>query len=577
MCVSSKKIEQKAVTKINDLIDKIETADSNIQKNDRTISWDGTIDFYNGTIDSKDNYEFSVDVQVKGRTKYTKKLNDKISFDLSISDLKNYLKKDGTIFFLVAFLKDTEKFNIYYLSLLPYDINKLLKEEKNHLKSVKVKMKKLKDSDDLENICRNFQLNKEIQKRMRKELFNQNNLRTSNTKFVEFSIWEKNLTSPINLIGTKQYFYAMNEDNYPIGVNIGTISKLLEKMKNMVIYDYDKEIVYTDIIKETNSNGIKISFGKAFYFDFQANTFNIKISGTFKERLKQLKFVLKAIKNKGFYINNEVILIEGALPNTFEEQINQYINFEKILEKHNITKDLKFDEWDDKDFDKINIWLSAIDDGVVLNLESNINLIGSIQIKDLRLSILAIKETENDKFKVESLWNIENHNKYHFKYSGQNKEIETNVLYLILNKEAYMSDDINIEEMKKVIKESDLKKEEYNLLNLQVLEILKAYDLNKNAKLLEYAEWLVTILIEKDKDSYEVYYINYCQILKRNGKLTEAEMVELIKIKENTNNLEVKLWCNVLLENKIEANILLKSFDEKSIELLKKYPIAKFL
>lgn len=577
MSISSKKIEQKAVTKINELIDKIETADSNIQKNDRTISWDGTIDFYNGTIDSKDNYEFSVDVQVKGRTKYTKKLNDKISVDLSISDLKNYLKKDGTIFFLVAFLKNTEDFNIYYLSLLPYDINKLLKEGQNYLKSVKVKMKKLKDSDDLENICRNFQLNKEIQKRMRKELFNQNNLRTSNTKFVEFSIWEKNLASPINLIGTKQYFYAMNEDNYPIGVNIGTISKLLEKMENMVIYDYDKEIVYTDIIKKTNSNGIKISFGKAFYFDFQANTFNIKISGTFKERLKQLKFVLKAIKNKGFYINNEVILIEGTLPNTFEEQINQYINFEKILEKHNITKDLKFDEWDDKDFDKINIWLSAIDDGVVLNLESNINLIGSIQIKDLRLSILAIKETENDKFKVESLWNIENHNKYHFKYSGQNKEIETNVLYLILNKEAYMSDDINIEEMKKVIKESDLKKEEYNLLNLQVLEILKAYDLNKNAKLLEYAEWLVTILIEKDKDSYEVYYINYCQILKRNGKLTEAEMVELIKIKENTNNLEVKLWCNVLLENKIEANILLKSFDEKSIELLKKYPIAKFL
>ena len=48
--VSSKKVEQCAVSKINDLINQINSADSHLQNNDKTISWDGTIDFYDGNI-----------------------------------------------------------------------------------------------------------------------------------------------------------------------------------------------------------------------------------------------------------------------------------------------------------------------------------------------------------------------------------------------------------------------------------------------------------------------------------------------------------------------------------------------
>lgn len=36
--ISSKKTEQRAITKINELIDKIESADGHIQSNDKSIS-----------------------------------------------------------------------------------------------------------------------------------------------------------------------------------------------------------------------------------------------------------------------------------------------------------------------------------------------------------------------------------------------------------------------------------------------------------------------------------------------------------------------------------------------------------
>ena len=576
MNISSKKTEQKAITKLNQLIDCIETADSNIQKNDKTISWDGTIDFYKGKIDLKDNYEFSVDVQVKGRTKYKKKLNDKDSFDLPVIDLKNYLKKDGTILFQVVFKKNSEEYKIYYASLLPYDIHKLLKENSTYLNTVKIKMKELKNSNHLENICRNFQLNREKQKRMTNRMFSQNNLLTNKSKTVEFSIWEKNLISPVELIGTEQYLYTMNEDNYPIGVNLGIISDLVEELTSITISDFSKEFVYNNVKRETNLSDSKITFGKGFYFDLKKSTFNVKIVGTFKERLKQLKFIVKAFKDKGFYINNEIFKLEEPIPYEFEERLNQYINFEKILKKHNIKNDLKFDEWNDKDFDKLNIWLSAIEDGVLLGLACDTDLIGSIQIKDLRLSII-VKEDKNNKFKVESLWNIKDHNKYYFRYDSYDKVVETNMLYLILNKEAYMSDDINIDEMKEVIKSHNFKKEEFLLLNLQVLEILKAYDCTAKHELLEYAEWLINILLQNDEESYEIHYINYCQILKRDDRLTAKEMIKLIEIKETTKNLETKLWCNVLLENKIEVNILLKSLDEETLKFFKQYPISIYL
>ena len=56
---------------------------------------------------------------------------------------------------------------------------------------------------------------------------------------------------------------------------------------------------------------------------------------------------------------------------------------------------------------------------------------------------------KDKKFEIESLWNNNIYNKYHFKYDSNMEEIKTDNFYLVLNSEAYQSDDINIEEMKK--------------------------------------------------------------------------------------------------------------------------------
>ena len=153
--------------------------------------------------------------------------------------------------------------------------------------------------------------------------------------------------------------------------------------------------------------------------------------------------------------------------------------------------------------------------------------------------------------------------------------MEINNFYLVLNSEAYQSDDINFEEMKKSFFQKNLSDGELTLMNLQLLEVLKAYDITKNLELLEYAKYLSDILLHKDKSS--INYINYAQILKRENNITDEICKELLKIRDNSDEIEIKIGCNILLENKTEVSILLEKLNSQTLEGFKKYPIAIYL
>ena len=57
---SKNKIEQKAITNIRALIDKIEYFTHSFKDMDKNISWDGTIEMYNGNVNIKENYDYNL-------------------------------------------------------------------------------------------------------------------------------------------------------------------------------------------------------------------------------------------------------------------------------------------------------------------------------------------------------------------------------------------------------------------------------------------------------------------------------------------------------------------------------------
>lgn len=303
--MSKDKIEQKAVTKFRELVDNIDYLKHNFFDNDKGISWDGTVDLYNGDADKKENYDYSIDVQIKGRTAYTKKLNNKTRFPLDRKDLENYLKKDGTLLLLCLFKRDSNEFKLYYASLLPYNIRSLLKQYSIEVNKIKIDMKEIKSPEHFESVCRNFKLDKEMQKGVNENVFNQDNLASNNGKIIKFYEWTKGSEkfNPHSLVGKYKYLYTIDDNGHTTNIDYAMLSEIIEKV-NVIVTDKNKEILYDNVSRETTIDGDKILFGKAFTMDFITNKFNFKICGTLLERINQLKFIINTIIYKGFFIED---------------------------------------------------------------------------------------------------------------------------------------------------------------------------------------------------------------------------------------------------------------------------------
>ena len=130
--------------------------------------------------------------------------------------------------------------------------------------------------------------------------------------------------------------------------------------------------------------------------------------------------------------------------------------------------------------------------------------------------------------------------------------------------------------MKSFFEDYKLMPDEEMLLNLQALEIIKAYDYNNNEKLLDYAMFLLS-KIEKYEYIEDIVYINKMQIYKRQNVLDEEMKTKLVDIKERNNELFYKISVDLLIDSKEEAKILFSRLSEKEREIFEKFPIAKYL
>lgn len=361
--MSKNKVEQKAITKIRDIIDDIDFFTYRFNEMDKDISWDGNINMYHGDVDRKENFDSSIDVQIKGRTTLNKNLKNKHRFSLDKTDLKNYLKKDGTILLLCLFKDDGSEYKTYYANLLPYNIKQMLKQYSSS--KIKVDMKEITSSSNFENICRNFNVDRNIQKGIKENIFNEDNLLSQDGKVAKFYLWDKDSTN-FNLqkiVGTWKYIYTFDKNGYAINISYAELTNLIESL-NATIFDKDKEYVYDDVKLETLVDCQKVLFGKAFSLNLTKKNFNIKICGTLSERIKQLKFISKMFKNGLFLINEVEFKINSNKEEEkkFNNLLNKYIGLDNFFRKHNISKDINLDNWEDKDFNKLSFWIAAIED-----------------------------------------------------------------------------------------------------------------------------------------------------------------------------------------------------------------------
>lgn len=573
---NSKKIEKNAISKIENLISELESVDSNLKVDDTGISWDGEIVLYKGEIGIKKNYQCAIKTQVKGRTTNIKKLQDKRKFDINKNDLENYLKEDGTMF-LVVYFRSIDDFKIYYADLLPYNLRNYLKEKPNNKNEIKVRIKEVRNAKDFETILRNFAINRREQKRISENVFKQEGLVDDDNLNIKFYDWHQKESDVFDLIGKEKYIYEYDANDNIISINYVTVLNLSQVI-NVEIKNKKGELYYDSLNYESGTTENKAFFGKAFYFDQINKTFNIKVSGTLKERIKQIKFIEEIYNDKGFYINDYFFPFNINFEDIKEciKHKDDYLKAEKFLSDHNIEKDINLDSWKYDEFVNLLIFIDGIENKTPVRIKDwDVSRIGSIKIKDLIFSIFAKKQKEGN-YILYSLWNDKKLEKYYFTYNTGIEKIKTQNIYSILNAQAYCSDDIDISLMKNIMKNYKLEQNEEILINLQALEIIKAYDINKNNDLLDYALFLLE-KIKNYENLKEIVIINKLQISKRKNMLSEEDKALLLKIKDNYEDIFYKISINLLIDNKNEAQELFKKLSIEQQKAYKDYPIAIYL
>ena len=131
--------------------------------------------------------------------------------------------------------------------------------------------------------------------------------------------------------------------------------------------------------------------------------------------------------------------------------------------------------------------------------------------------------------------------------------------------------------MEKYYEENPLEDKEETLLNFQVLELLKAFDVNQNLKLLDYAKFILE-KISVFSDMSDIVRVNFLQTEKRLRNLNEGEISELIEIRNRHNeNKFFNISTNLLIGNLLEAKIIYNSLSEDERNVFEEYPISKFL
>ena len=143
MLGNNKKIETMGVNYISTFINKHDLLQTYFDMNDKTPLWDGEIHVLKSPTDKKEEIVGKVPVQIKTTTQ--EKL---VSFPLSVKDLNIYSNNGGIVLFVVKLDKNYNLLEIYYKSLPPFSIKKILKQAKEKNKNgqkISVKIHPLKE------------------------------------------------------------------------------------------------------------------------------------------------------------------------------------------------------------------------------------------------------------------------------------------------------------------------------------------------------------------------------------------------------------------------------------------------
>lgn len=583
------KVETAATNAVRNLINLSNCMTSDeIKEGDRGISFDGYVPIYLKNDIKKENFYNKVDIQVKGRSVEKLSSAKQLRFSMSLNDVKNYKNVGGTIIFYVQVNNNRKKCRIYVKSLLPYEINRILRVNNN--KNVPLLFEYIDENDvnRLEFIFFQFQSDKDKQYSYKNEYKTIEDFEKENGTFKLGINIPSISVNPIDYLDMKSFIYFKPDkyDNMEIPCGIAKLSSYVSK-KNTNVKIGGETMDTTFEIKQF-SDYIILNINDCIFYNSNTNLFTFDLNSKLSTALYNIELIKKFIKYETINIEKSVLSIKSGGDYSFLEyqmKIIQELNL--IVKALNIDIEPIINFKDTESVKNIElIYNNVIDkkgvpfknnyDAFLLNIHIfNLTIAFLVQIRsDKSYDLFNFYDVLINKKDLFCCTNDKNEQIIIFpNFSVLNKKMKLNVMYLIADNIVDKLFNLDMTQ-EKVLNNVDL---EANLTSF-ILDGLDFYDHNienfRAKYLLNFLEKVSKSLLEtNNKNCKYIFYINYCQVLKRLNKLDQEKMKELILIRDNTEDIMAKVCTSILLEDQNGFNIYHDKLNEEQKESLKAYPI----
>ena len=510
-----------------------------------------------------------------------------------MSDLKNYYRDGGCVFFLISVDVSLSTAKIYYASLHVFDLKKIL-DDAGKQKTTTIKLEKFPqdDSNEMASIFMSFVENSRKQTSfIGKEIVSLEQLEKKGVGIESLSFNTSGVGLNIDNIGTfisthDFYLYAK-----PKGLDIDIP---VEKVRNAIVSKpvFGKVLVKDteyypsySVLYEKGDAILRVGKGISISLD-QPNskiTVNFKPTGTLSDFIQDASCFIDMIESQEITLNGARLPFNGMNAvdlSKYKDSLQYYKDVKRMLDLLGVTDELQCGNLSNKDEINIRNFVNAVLYNRTIGFPDAKDSVihGPIKIANLSIWIWATRQ-EDGYYKLENFFETHNIALFEGDDTAQSNPIPASH-YLLLNKEAF----VHTSNMDYEVVKSDLCSMKYHPLliectTLMMLNILRGYDeqKEKDEHLLDLAEAVCSWLsLDKETVEYPILRLNQLQIEKRRRSLTTQEIIELGKFTGTEYPANIRCGAYLLMDDSVEAQ---KCLDELSPETQKEFitfPICHF-
>lgn len=578
--MNSNSIEQIAVSYLTMKIAICEHLKADISQNDKTLSWDGQIEVYGSVGNKKADFIGRCPVQVKGKSLHSNELRKQnISYPVDVDDLRNYQKDGGVIYFVVGIsTNNNEQYKIYYVMLLPFDINRILNSLKDNQKTRNVQLAAFpQEQDKIEDIFQYFLVNQFHQ--FGKPFLNGIDVIKKDGE-TSYSILAK---SPMHFLdGTPKYVYKNLPHN--IFIPVEKISPIAISLENAPVDVFVDDKRFFQNVKLTFAKGnvlkkIELNRGLFIKVSSKENTANVKVTKncTVIQYIKNLEFLIALIDGKSLKLGD---LALGSNPkiqddaSVLERELSFYKKVAQLFERLKIKKLLNVSDFSNDMCKKINFLFSAVIEEKLFAEANAEPAMGAFEMGKIRCFILRLKKNNNEVGYVNPFEN--NNAKCEMAMNGNTERFSAS-LFVTFNKEDFLKyDNIDYVAMAKSIKSVEYSEGYGVAVDCFILNLLSAYDKRQSDEMLDCAIEVSSWLYKQSPNV--VRCLNKMQSIVRKRSLSAEELEIILNIKdESVNSWEIMAGCAILLQEKHSYKHCLEKLPKVRKKEFLKYPISHLL